>query len=130
MTNNTKITNVVLLLGIVIFFIYVYVTNVYYRPKAIKNNGIVLNAWTLEWKFDSKGSRSLQYEFYYNTKKIIGYTTPRNNRGNINFVHSYFPVIYDTIDGYKEILIDPKNFKRYNIAFPDSLKWVLKYFDD
>jgi len=48
--------------------------------------------------------------------------------GNMNFVHQYFPVIYDTIKGYKEILIDPKSFKWYDIAFPDSLKWVLKYF--
>ena len=46
----------------------------------------------------------------------------------MNFVHQYFPVIYDTIKGYKEILIDPKSFKWYDIAFPDSLKWVLKYF--
>jgi hypothetical protein len=45
-----------------------------------------------------------------------------------------FPVIYDTssnnyyqILGSQHILIFPENFKYYNIPYPDSLKWVLKY---
>ena len=125
-----KITGIILILGVFSFFVYVYTLNVYCIPKRLKNYGVMLNGWTLEWKFDSKGGRSLEYEFYFKGKKIIGYTSLSKNNGNGNFVHTYFPLIYDTIHGHERMLIEPKDFKEFNIDFPDSLNWVLPYVKD
>jgi hypothetical protein len=66
-----------------------------------------------------------------------------SHSGTLNFskditkdslVGKTFPVIYDTTakNGNNSILaacllITPDDFKKYNIPFPDSLKWVLKY---
>jgi hypothetical protein len=45
-----------------------------------------------------------------------------------NLVGKSFPVVYDKDDENNNMmLITPKNFERFNIPFPDSLEWVLKY---
>lgn len=41
----------------------------------------------------------------------------------------YFPVVY-SFNGFwydSKILITPDDFKQFNLPFPDSLNWVLKY---
>lgn len=46
------------------------------------------------------------------------------------FVSRSFPVIYDnTNPKNSHILIHPKDFVKYNIPFPDSLNWILPYFE-
>jgi len=39
------------------------------REINLTNNGILLNAKTLEWAVSAKMGMDLQYEFYYNEKK-------------------------------------------------------------
>lgn len=47
-----------------------------------------------------------------------------------DFIGRQFVVIYDTLNPNNEsMLISPRDFKRYNIPFPDSLKWVIPYYD-
>ncbi len=122
--------NVVLISAIILIFIYLLIKDRVFKPEELREKGIVLNAWTLEWVFSSKGGRHLKYEFFYKEKKIIGYEPFSKATGNINFVHKYFPVIYDPQSENKELLIEPKSFTEYNIPFPDSLKWVLPYVSD
>lgn len=41
-----------------------------------------------------------------------------------------FPVIYSkTSPDYNKMLILPEDYKDFNVAYPDSLRWVLRYFD-
>ena len=49
---------------------------------------------------------------------------------NNNFLNRSFPVIFSPKNIEKnEILITPDKFKRFNLLFPDSLRWVLKYWE-
>ena len=125
-----KIINITLICIVIFFFIYLFVKDRVDRPKLMREKGIVLNAWTIEWTFSSKGGRKLKYEFFHKGIKIIGYVPFSEANGNINFVHKYFPIIYEPESGYRDLLIEPKMFKEYNIPFPDSLKWVLPYVSD
>ncbi len=49
-----------------------------------------------------------------------------------NFIlHKTFPVAYNPSNpSVSSILITPKDFSRYGYPFPDSLKWVLQYFNE
>jgi hypothetical protein len=41
-----------------------------------------------------------------------------------------FPVIYSAKEPeYNSMLILPDDFKRYNVAFPDSLNWIKQYIE-
>jgi uncharacterized SAM-binding protein YcdF (DUF218 family) len=124
-----KILNLTLISAIILLFVYLFVRDRVNRPKLMKEKGVVLNAWTLEWAFSSKGGRKLKYEFFYQGEKIIRYEPFSEAMGNINFVHKYFPVIYEPKSGNTDLLVEPKMFLEYGIPIPDSLNWVLDYFD-
>jgi hypothetical protein len=53
-----------------------------------------------------------------------------------SFLGKTFPVIYDTTAAHSTyypfaayLLITPADFKKFNMAFPDSLHWVLKHIN-
>jgi hypothetical protein len=70
---------------------------------------------------------NLNYEFYYNGKKILGSDAFNKFRGNQDFVNRNFPVMYEPKLGSAKLLVEPSDFKRFGLPFPDSLKWVLNY---
>ncbi len=90
-------------------------------------NGKVLNAKTLNWAVGSK-SYNLKYEFTFKNEVKVSSNAIEKIRGLKNFENKYFPVIYEDGYGLSQILIDPADFKKYHIPFPDSLKWVMPYF--
>jgi len=111
------------LLLIAIGIIYLVISN-----RTLHNNGILLNAKTLEWGSGSKMSLTLKYEFYYKGEKIIRSNAFGPIRGNDDFVGRYFPVMYSpNLGGQSQLLITPDDFIRFNLPYPDSLKWVLVY---
>ncbi len=114
-----------LLIVIILFVAVILIIKV--REINLNKHGILLNAKTTEWVTGSKMSMDLRYEFYYNGKKIIDNNATGNFRGNRNFEDKYFPVMYDSELGMSQLLITPADFEKYNIPFPDSLKWVLPY---
>jgi hypothetical protein len=115
----------VLVVGCVIFgLVLLFIA---FRQNRLKSHGILLNAHTLEWGVSAKMGMDLQYEFYYNGKKIIDNNATGVFRGNRNFENKYFPVMYDPMFGASELLITPTDFEKYSIPFPDSLNWVLPY---
>ena len=120
--NKNKLTGltIVLVFGAIISFIM-------FTDKRLESNGILLNARTTEWIMGANMSMDLKYEFYYEGRKIIGSNATGNYRGNPLFVNKYFPVIYDLKYERSELLVQPANFKKYNLVFPDSLNWVLQY---
>ena len=69
----------------------------------------------------------LQYEFDYKGKKIVSNNPFEHIRGNRDFENRYFPVMYDSTLGLSQLLVEPDNFQRFDIPFPDSLNWVLQY---
>lgn len=98
-----------------------------YSDIRLTNNGILLNAKTIDWGVSANMGMDLNYEFYYKSKKIIGGNSFYKISGLHEFENKYFPVMYDPHLCSSQLLIEPSDFKRYNLPFPDSLKWVLKY---
>lgn len=125
-----KIVGVIAAVAIVSFYVYQCNMNAYYIPAQLKQHGILLNGWIYDWHIGSKGGKSLAYEFYYKGQRITGYTGLSRNIGYGKFVHAWFPVMYDTAHGHHTMLIEPEDFKEFNITYPDSLSWVLPYFKD
>lgn len=93
----------------------------------LKKYGQVINGKTLNWAVGSK-SFDLKYEFKYAGNVIVSSNAIEKIRGLSIFEGKYFPVIYENGYGLSQILIDPDEFKKYNVPFPDSLKWVIPYF--
>jgi hypothetical protein len=117
-----KITILIILLFFIVVFIFIH-----YMDKRIEQKGILLNAMTTEWVGRVNMGIHLQYEFFYNGKKIIGERGFKNVRGNQDFQRKSFPVMYDPKFGSSQLLVEPADFNEFNLPYPDSLKWVLKY---
>lgn len=120
--NTKKLT-----LSICIILFVVVLIFIMYSEQRLKSNGILLNAKTLNWAVGAKMSMNLKYEFYYDGKRIKDNNASGNYRGNRIFENKYFPVMYDPKYGTSKLLVEPSDFKEFNIAFPDSLSWVLPY---
>jgi hypothetical protein len=108
----------------VLLFIFIYFK---FSENRLIKQGILLAAHTTEWAGSAKMGMNLKYEFFYNGNKILGDNSFENIRGLSDFENKYFPVIYDTVLGTSRLLIEPSDFKRFNMPYPDSLTWVLKY---
>lgn len=120
---NTSFYITILLMAICFAFILIV-------KSRLKSNGILLNAKTTNWASGAKMSLDLKYEFYYKGEKIIGANAFGPFRGNPDFENRFFPVMYyPGLGGHSQLLIMPSDFKSFNLSFPDSLKWVLKYLD-
>jgi hypothetical protein len=119
--------NLFLVFSVVIIFIYLFIKDRYFTPGELKKNGILLTAYTKEWQLSTKAGYGLKYEFFYMGKKNTGWAASKDLKGNLSFENKYFPVLYDPVHGHKELLMEPRIFKEYNIPFPDSLKWVLEF---
>jgi len=97
------------------------------RNTDLKRNGIIVNGVITDYGFPAKSAvMNFDYEFYYNGTKYTdnsyaGVKSPRD------FIGKSFPVRFSPKTKRSEILVVPKMFKKYGIAFPDSLSWVNKF---
>ena len=110
---------------IVVFIIAI--TYVIFREKSLSKHGILLNAKTIEWTFHSNNTVDLRYQFTYNREKVVDNNATGVYSGKNEFIGKYFPVIYDPILKMSELLVTPSDFKKYNLLYPDSLRWVLPF---
>jgi hypothetical protein len=94
------------------------------RANGILTTGLVTNAYP-----GTKGGINLDYMFWINGKKITGsqfYFI--SSKFADKFQDRYFPVMYSkSSPDRNSMLILQNNFSDFNIEYPDSLKWVLKY---
>src|SRR5690606_5193877 len=121
---NRKVQLIAVIVIVFLIFLFIKLSEVYLNRTAI-----LLNAKTTEWVSGAKMGMSLQYEFCYEGKKIVGNNSFGKIRGNIDFEGRYFPVMYDPIFRSSKLLIEPSDFKKFNLPFPDSLNWVLPYLN-
>lgn len=73
-----KKVNLFLVFAVVVFFIFLFIKDRYYKPDELKQNGILLSALTLDWEQSTKMGFGLKYEFYYKGEKITGYAASKN----------------------------------------------------
>lgn len=114
------------LVFVIIIFLLIVGCIVFMQNRFTKN-GKLMNAETLGWIYTSNVTLNLQYEFYYNGTKVVRSNAFNKFMGNNQFVHRFFSVMYDPDTKLSQLLIQPSDFKRFHLDFPDSLQWVLKY---
>jgi hypothetical protein len=82
------------------------------------------------------GSLNIDYSYKLNDKEYkatLAITTFELSAYDCNnyFIGTSFPVVYSPSNPSNSILlIRPKDFKRFGVPFPDSLRWVLKYIHE
>jgi hypothetical protein len=97
-----------------------------YRKDKLKNDYILLTCKIISITSNFRSTASFQCElFYKGERKVIG--SDSNVEKKRLFIGKYFPIAYSPEIDMGQILISPKDFKKYNIAFPDSLNWVSDY---
>jgi len=109
-------------LGLLLIFSYGI-----FSKNRLDKHGILLNAHTSEWAHLSTMNTSLKYELYFHGRKILGNNSFKKISGLHDFEDRNFPVMYDTLLGTSQLLIEPADFQEFNIPYPDSLNWVLQY---
>lgn len=120
-----KNKKVALIIGFILFLFFLLFVII--RQKRLSNNGVLLQAHTLNWASSAKMGMSLRYEFYFNNERKTGDNSFAKIRWLRDFENRDFPVMYDSVLGSSQLLVEPSDFERFNIAFPDSLNWVREY---
>lgn len=97
------------------------------NQNGLKNNGVIVEAKILRVNFGGRSTGGFQCLITYQneTKEISSFSSI--SKGKVAFVGKTFPAMYLPSKNILEVLITPKDFKKFNIPFPDSLNWVIPY---
>jgi hypothetical protein len=95
----------------------------------IKNNMSIGVCYVYKVTAGYKGETNIYYRAKVNTEICEGIKTMRISLGGeIYFSNRWFPFVYKKDEtSLNRILIEPSDFKKVNLPFPDSLNWVKKY---
>ncbi|MGL6266710.1 MAG: hypothetical protein ACRC2O_02250 [Chitinophagaceae bacterium] len=122
MKPQNKIAFYIFILLIGFAFVYAYFINI-----DLKRNGIIIQGTILSAAFPAKSSvMEFKYQFFYMGKSFENYS-PAGVINSSEFIGKIFPVYFSPTTTRSQLLITPNHFKRYNLAFPDSMVWVKKY---
>jgi hypothetical protein len=98
----------------------------FYRKNELNTNYVLLNCKIISKSSNYKSIESFDCQLIYKGSIKSVSANSGVKKKNI-FVGKYFPMAYSPKLNMGQILITPKDFKDYNIPFPDSLNWVLEY---
>jgi len=113
--NKKKVT-----FSIVLFVFILILVFIKYGDTKLTRKSVLLSAKTVGWGTSSYMGLNLDYEFYYDGKRITGSDAFNDFRGNKDFVNRNFPVMYEPSLGSSKLLIEPSDFRRFELSFPDS----------
>jgi len=102
----------------------------YYYSNDLKHNGVIVTTKILNVNSGGKMPGGFNCLVKYNGKLFERPSGTSIYRGRFDFVGKTFPAIYSPNTNSLKILITPGDFEKFNIPFPDSLKWVLSYISD
>lgn len=127
-TNLLKVFLVVFALGS-IFIIGNLEHNAYKRK--ILTNPVLATGTISEVEYKGKSGYVVSYSFEVDHRFISSYVNGARFGRLRNIIKGKsFPVIFNgNAPEYNRMLIHPKDFKEYNIVFPDSLLWINKYIN-
>lgn len=93
----------------------------------LKKYGVIVEARIERVNIGGKVSGGFQCAISYKDEKKEMPSPSSIKKGNFYFVGKTFPAMYLPETNTLEILITPVDFEKFNIPFPDSLKWVTDY---
>jgi hypothetical protein len=98
-----------------------------FRDKQLKSNGVIVFGKIIDHGYTSRSAvLDFKYSFLYKGKTYENWSSTRVNYSPV-FIGKTFPVQYSPKLNIGEMLITPRDFAKYKLPFPDSLKWVLPY---
>lgn len=122
---KNKILKIILFGTIVLLMVCAIMYN-QLKTKELKKNGVLLNAQVKGISFVAKGSSMYKYSFYYDGSFFLKESSTGIKKLNF-IVGRFFPVIFSPKTHNCELLISPEDFSKFDLPFPDSLKWVIIY---
>ena len=132
---NIKAIPPIYYLLVVMFLIFV-ITRIFFKQDDERlrlkktETVIVIGKVTSEHGSIKSTGHSLEYSFNYEGKEIdLNRKTITNVLSSpYRFVDKYFPVVVSIEDREENVmLITPKDFRTFDLTFPDSLKWVVEW---
>jgi hypothetical protein len=121
MKNNSFIHVVVILL---LFSAFVIARAC--NQAALKRDGVIVQVRILDAIAGGKSSGGFRCSFVYKGEKLERISPSSVMAGRYRFVGKTFPAMYLHKTRTLNILITPKDFKKFGLPFPDSLNWVLQ----
>lgn len=116
---------------ILILFIVIFVT-LFPKTKEqrIKNNALFTVGKIISIEDGHRAAPAFYYYKYVVNKDTISSDRSGNSIKYI-FLNKSFPIIFNSNKPKENrMLIYPRDFERFDIAFPDSLNWVKQYDSD
>jgi len=110
---------------------FLYVAFRFWQNEKLYSNAKICNAYIYKVNDGIKSSKIVvKYYFYNNNIRYYGGINSDLDLGVKNkIIHKYLPVLYDSLNPKSNVLlVDINRWKRLDIGFPDSLKWLLKYY--
>ena len=112
-------------IGLLLFIGVIVWINV--NQQNLKQNGVLVSAKILRVNYGGKVSGGFQCAINYQNKYLKLPSPSTLKRGNFDFIGKNFPAMFLPTNETLEILITPVDFEKFNMPFPDSLKWVMEY---
>ena len=98
----------------------------YIDEADLKKNGVVVQVTILSVNPGGKSGGGFQCLINYQGESFERPSGTSVKQGRYSFVGKHFPGMYSRNTNTLKILITPEDFEKYNIPFPDSLKWALR----
>lgn len=102
----------------------------YLKRNSIKENKCFSIAKITKLHRSFKGNYSFLIEFKDDKNNLILDKCSLHFGPDTSIVNKYFLVVYNCKNSYEyELLIEKSDYDLYSLPYPDSMKWVNKYFD-
>lgn len=131
---SMKNRNIIIFSLVVLALMAGYMLTMYQKGKVTKR--IIQNANFTNTKFGGeiipykKGSNGPWYVCYFTVKdESFSATQPTRicDKLRPEFFQQNFPVIYDSLNPESaRVLVFPADFREFNLAYPDSLNWIIQ----
>jgi hypothetical protein len=122
-----QIFKLTLLLSVPLSIFLVYKLKV----SNIKNNLLFSTAHIVKLHFGFKGNYSYTIQFKDQNGNIVSDKRPLCFGADSTIANKYFLVAYNSKFPHEyEMLIKESDYKKYDLQYPDSLKWVDKYLNE
>jgi hypothetical protein len=117
----------VLLFSILGVLVIAALLNSYFKTLDLKTYGIILNGKITDVIAGGyRSSSKFRYSYVYNKIEYYDEGSTQIKEKTL-FIGKIFPIIFSPKTKNSELLMGPKDFEKYGIQFPDSLRWVLEY---
>jgi hypothetical protein len=122
---NGKIGTVVVVIAILLV-VWLIGNN---KVESIKKDMQIGNCFVYEVSVGYKGWKNAYYRAQIGSKEYKGVVTLGIPAESMPvFANHWFPFVYNVNDpDQNRVLIEPSDFKKFGISFPDSLAWLKDY---